>query len=354
MHPSPAFGHRIRRPRPGLRVSVGVGCLALASVLGARAQNQSLAFTGGVLLNTKVGFSGLGQFAPASAPGPATGGAVDRTYDNGYVRVDDTGNAGDTTVHYGYRSTSQIGSRGLGLTSTTAADTISLDDTGAFLEPSANLEYRGSLGSWGEKDWGVLLGIGYQSVNQEITDTFVTGATVIEDHFGLGSVDRTDMPPGPFAGTASGTAPRIGSVPSRTTRTAPGARVLSGDWEFTSEMIPVTGGLYLEFQLAGRLNGVVSAGMLAAFVNAELRYVETSTVGALPSVTRTGADGTNDFILGGFTQFGLDWAIWENASLVAGARWQPSETFSHSVDGRTAELDFTSAFAVHAGFSMRF
>ena len=334
--------------------AVGALAVSLLSTASAFAQNQSLAFTGGVLLNTSVQFRGLGRHASTSQPGPATGGAIDRTYDNGYNRVDATGNAGDTTVHYGYRSTSQIGIGGLALTSASADGSVSIDDTSDFIDPSANLEYRGSLGNWGEADWGVILGIGYQAVDGEASGSFVTDASVIEDHFSLGTTAREDMPIGPYAGTASGTAPRIGSIPSRNLRTAAGSRLLNGSWEFTSELIPVTGGIYLETQIAGRLNAIVSAGMLAMFVNAELRYQETSTIGVLPSVTSRAADGTNDFILGGFVQLGVDWALWEKASIVAGARWQPTESFSHSVEGRTAELDFTTAFAVHAGFSLRF
>lgn len=355
--------HPTRSSRPGLRRSpfspsttVGVGIALLTSLpaFQAAAQNQSLAFTGGVLLNTSVNFRGLGRHPATSQPGPATGAAVNRTYDNGYNRVDDTGNAGGTTVNYGYRTTSQVGANGVVLTSATADGSVSIDDSGAFLEPSANLEYRGSLGSWGESDWGVLLGVGYQSVNNDVAGSFVTDASIIEDRFALGNVAREDLPQAPYNGTASGTPPRIGSQPSRTLRTAPGSRLLTGHWDFTSELIPVTGGLYLEFQLAGRLNAVVSAGMLAAFVNAEFSYQETSTIGALPSIRDEASDGTNEFILGGFTQLGVDWALWEDVSLVAGARWQPTETFQHSVGGRTVELDFTSAFAVHAGFSIRF
>lgn len=354
MQSTPSFRSLVRRGRFAPSPVVGVALLASLPAFHATAQHQSLAFTGGVLLNTSVNFRGLGGHSTSSQPGPATGGAIDRTYDNGYNRVDATGNADGTTVNYGYRTTSQLGASGVLLTAASADGSVSLDDAGAFLEPSANLEYRGSLGSWGESDWGVLLGIGYQSVNQEVSGSFVTDANLIEDRFSLGTTGREDLPAAPYSGTASGTAPRIGSEPNRTLRTAPGARMLTGNWNFNSELIPVTGGLYLEFQVAGRLNAIVSAGMLAAFVNSDLSYRETSTVGALPPLTQEASDNSTDFILGGFAQLGFDWALWEDVSLVAGGRWQPSETFSQSVEGRTVEINFTSAFAVHAGFSIRF
>lgn len=353
MHPSPSPSIPTHHPRPITRILAGSAILAVVT-LPAAAQNQSLAFTGGVLLNTRVSFRGLGNHTPSSQPGPEAGGAINRSYDNGYIRVDDSGNAGDTTVHYGYRSTSQIGVQGLTLSSVSTYDPVTAEDRGAFLEPSANLEYRGSLGTWGNADWGVLLGVGYQAINQDLSGTFITSASVIEDHFALGNVGRDEMPPAPFEGSASSDVPRISSVPSRNFRSVPNARVLDGRWDFGAELIPVTGGLYLEFQLAGRLNGVASAGMFAAFVNADLSFRETSTVGGLPPVTESNSNDVSDFILGGFTQFGIDWALWENASIVASARWQPAQTFRHSVQGRSVELDFSSAFAVHAGFALRF
>ncbi len=356
MKPNRSLNHRTppagRLPR--FASAAGAALVAWGSVSDVSAQNQSLAFTGGVLLNTSVNFRNLGLHASTSQPGPATGGAVNRSYDNGYNRVDATGNDGDSTVNYGYRSTSQLGADGLALTSASADGTVAVDDVGDFIEPSGNLEYRGSLGSIGASDWGILLGIGYQTVNGDVSGSFVTDAALTEDRFDLGGVGREDMPAAPYVGTADGTAPRIGSIPTRNLRSASGGRVLMGNWKFMSELIPITGGLYLETQLAGRLNAVVSAGMLAMYVNAEIRYQETSTIGVLPPAESDGADGTNDFVLGGFVQLGLDWALWETVSIVAGARWQPTETFSHSVSGRTAELDFTNAFAVHAGFSIRF
>jgi len=51
--------------------------------------------------------SSLTSFAQCN-PGPATGGGIDRCYDDGYVYVDITGNAGGYTWYWGYQSSSQI------------------------------------------------------------------------------------------------------------------------------------------------------------------------------------------------------------------------------------------------------
>lgn len=50
------------------------------------------------------GISWLGQ----SDPGPATGGGIDRMYDDGFVRVDAAGNPGGYTWFWGYQDAAQI------------------------------------------------------------------------------------------------------------------------------------------------------------------------------------------------------------------------------------------------------
>src|SRR3954467_4203873 len=50
-------------------------------------------------LNITVDFRRLGGLA-LSSPGPATGTTVNRTYDNGYNRVDISTNAGGLTWHW--------------------------------------------------------------------------------------------------------------------------------------------------------------------------------------------------------------------------------------------------------------
>jgi hypothetical protein len=171
-----------------------------------------------------------------------------------------------------------------------------VEDGGDFVHPSANLEYRGSLGALGTSDWGLLLGLGYQPIGAEVNGDF-------------------------------------------------------GYFDFSADLLPIASGLYLETQLAGRLNGVLSAGFLAVLINGDLRYRED--IGT-PPVTSEGSTDSNTAVFGGFVQLGLDWAFWEKASVVAMARWQPTESFRLDVNGREAEVDFLTAFAVQAGITFRF
>ncbi len=332
---------------------VALGLLG-APLQTTHAQSQSLAFTGGVLLNVHVHFRDAGAHPATSAPGSAAGAAVSRTYDDGYNRVDDSGNAGDTTSHWGYQNASQRQGESLVMSSASAARSFDIEDAGGSFEASGNLEYRGSMGPVGASDWGILLGIGYGTIGAETGGVYVTDAEVVEDRFSTAGIAQDAFPAAPYSGSADGTGPRLGSIPTRSVSPVPGGRTLTGRWVFDAEMIPLTGGVYFETQIAGRLNAVLSAGVLAIFINADSKFHESSVIAGQPALVTTGAEGTNDILVGGFVQLALDWALWENTSLVAGTRWQPTERFDHGVAGRTVEMDFTSAFAIHAGFSMRF
>ena len=67
-------------------------------------------FTFGMRLDWNVGvtFSGIGGIPPVSSPGVPGIAGINRTYDDGFVRVDSEGNAGGLTWNWGYRDASQL------------------------------------------------------------------------------------------------------------------------------------------------------------------------------------------------------------------------------------------------------
>src|SRR5262249_32836648 len=74
-------------------------------------------------LNIRADFKKLGGFAPLSDPGAATGSAVNRTYDNGYNKVDISTNAGGLTWFWGYQNANQIQGNSLVMESSSSQNT---------------------------------------------------------------------------------------------------------------------------------------------------------------------------------------------------------------------------------------
>src|SRR5215216_753312 len=71
--------------------------------------------------NFTADYKNLGKTRPPGAgPGPATGGQVDRFYDDGYNRVDVSGNNDNETWFWGYKNASQVQDGTLVMHSTSA------------------------------------------------------------------------------------------------------------------------------------------------------------------------------------------------------------------------------------------
>ena len=90
---------------PALRAQTNapetVPIISLEPARGPMLNRIGLSYLMGI--NISVDFRHLGGLQ-LSDPGPATGAAVNRFYDNGYNRVDISGNAGGQTWFWGYSS----------------------------------------------------------------------------------------------------------------------------------------------------------------------------------------------------------------------------------------------------------
>jgi hypothetical protein len=143
-----------------------------------------------------------GQCQSQTDPGPATGG-VDHFYDDGYVRVDATGNAGGQTWFWGYEHASQI-----------QGDTIV-----------------------------------FHSVSEGLT-----GTTTIIDAYDLGS---TVPPAAPYQGTFHGPGPTISDMPSRMVWFSPKVPVFAAESDqFTHPYLLWDVGTRLDYVGYGDVAGI--------------------------------------------------------------------------------------------------
>src|SRR2546425_7401386 len=93
----------------------------------ASSTNQSrLTVRGRLGLNIHAKFSRIGTF-PAATDIGGTGSALNHFYDDGYVRVDESGNYGGQTWYWGYDRASQISGNNLPFHSSRASGGASRD-----------------------------------------------------------------------------------------------------------------------------------------------------------------------------------------------------------------------------------
>src|ERR1035437_8830196 len=151
--------------------------------------------------NIQAKFTGAGVLA--APPPPSAGPAVNRTYSDGFVNVDSSGNAGNLTWNWGYQHASQVSGYTLlmhAASVSSGASDSSSDDPNLGFEVS----YVRDLGheSWGR--WGIKAAFGYTAIDLR------TSAQLITDTYQLGGVTP---PIAPYAGSFGGPGPVIGSSP---------------------------------------------------------------------------------------------------------------------------------------------
>lgn len=269
-------------------------CSAYAAKLAAHHARNRL------LIGPRLGFEIKADFSPSGLgavdPGPPTGGAVHRTYQDGYVGVDVSGNAGDQTWNWGYEHPGQVDTAAgtLNFTASTG-DRPLFQDVADDPQVGAEAIYQRLLGAFGGAEWGGEIGVTWLPLDLRNTRGFSATWTSITDAYPLNAITP---PAAPFHGSAAGPSPAIGSVPTRTT--LPQNVNVSGDQRIQSQMFGVRIGPMLDVPLGEPLSLQLSGGLLVNYAHTEFShreqaaYPDGSVRGTASSTT------TDDWSVGGY------------------------------------------------------
>ncbi len=301
-------------------------------------------------------FKNLGGFN-RSNPGPATGGAVNRTYDNGFNRVDSTGNAplpGTTepvTTFWGYDSASQVVDDTIVMSSSSAAANLSTGDKENDPHQGFELIYSRAFSQTESLSWGLEAAVGMTFVSISDNQSLSGPAQRISDVYPTFGI----IPPAaPFSGTFTGPGPMIGSTPSRTVAIIPDGETVTGKRSIDANVYGLRLGPYLEVPLLRRLSAGVSAGLALAMVNSEFKFNEKVTVpGATPSLT-SGKDSSTDVLFGGYVGVNASYALTQSVSLFTGFQYQHLGKFNQKAGGKEASLDLGGAMFWSLGLGYSF
>ena len=366
-----------------------VGLLALTTTLAATAPAQSensappltkknpradasflnrihAAYRGG--FNIKPRFTGVGgsvgtDYGPATGPG-------NRRYDDGYNLVDGAGNRQppyqDTTYYWAFHDRpTQITSVGsdtfvtMHSSSSPAVNSTPKDD-GAPL-PGIELTYDGELARWGPVRVGMEAAFGYMGFC--IRDNQPLGSTVrrVSDTFKLASgvnadfLTETDIAgiANPSVPTDNGAgAPLLGNAPAseypRVTDFA--AVTVTGGREFSGDIFSGRIGPYIEIPFCNRVSAIFSGGL--SIVGVSSRFSYTEAIGGNPPISGSGNYG--NVLVGGYVSGNLNFLLTSRLGLFGGVQYQDVGTYSHPLNGKTAELDLSQVIFVTAGVSLEF
>jgi hypothetical protein len=309
-------------------------------------------------LNITADFKKLGGLAAVSNPGAPTGGAVDRTYDNGYNLVDVTGNDHgpgfqNTTWNWGYQNAGALQGNQLVFTSSSSPATASSKDNSNDPQHGVELGYGRELFQKGKWRFGMESGLGYSrlsigdnrtlmgTVNQ-ITDTYAVPTGVV-------------VPPAPYNGTFNGPGAVIGSAPgSRTTTVISQGATIVGKRSIDANIYSLRIGPYAEVPLNDRFSLLFNGGLYLAIGDTRFKFQETVTLPGTGTEVHSGSGSQTDFLIGGYVGGNVEYALSKDLALFVGAQFQGTGRPVNREQGKEAILNLNQSVIVSIGASYSF
>ncbi|MBX3731980.1 MAG: hypothetical protein KF791_05250 [Verrucomicrobiae bacterium] len=351
-----------RRFRGGhpLALPAGIsGCLAVLGGTAGLAQNVADDWTRNfrlgaqTMFNVKADFSVSGT-VPVSRPPPGPVGVpgADHFYDDGFVRVDQTGNAGGTTSFWGYQSGSQVDAANDRIVMKSVRSFQASEDTtvNSGFSPGLDTAYGSQIRDWGRTRLGWE--VGYAFTPFDFKDETPLAATVTRDvqAFSYGGIA---LPPAPFAGGPSGVGPAIGDVSTALADEVLGATI-TGTRQLDVNLHALRAGvtLFWRFQPRWALSG--SLGPAMGLVPGTYRYEDTFAMADGTTATESGSSSKTEVVFGGYASATLLCRVTHSADVYLGTQFMGLQSASFGSAQRQAELNLGATFTLSLGVNWPF
>lgn len=271
-----------------------------------------------------------------SAPTPG-GPSLAGSYSDGFVRTDNTGNAGGLTTHWGYDSPSQVSGGNVYLRG--SRDGSIGENAGSDFSHGFEFLYGRYLGTLGKGRWGLDFGLNYMSV--KIDAGFDASRSVLNvDGFGLGGI----VPPGaPYAGPFT-SGPGVPLLPSAGMPT-----VVSVQNQLDSTLYGFKAGPFWELPLFERVTLGVGAGFTLLVADTDYSFGES-----YGGIRRSGSVGRTDLLPGGYGSVSLSFSLTQRMSFDAGFQLQGAESMRLRTQDKEARLDLGLHFLWTSGLRWEF
>jgi hypothetical protein len=317
-------------------------------------------------LNITADFRKLGGFAALTDPGADTGSAVNRNYDNGYNRVDNTGNDHEpgfpnTTWNWGFQGGSSVQGNSIVLQSASSPSTGISKDNDDGVNHGFEVAYLREL--YREEKWraGLEGAFGFTTLNIRDTRVIHNEVNLITDTFNVpGGVEAIPgYPFGPndsYSGSFNGPGPLIGSSldgGQRVRSTVTQGATITGRRELEASIYLFRVGPYVEVPLTEKLSLFLDGGLNMAIGDTRFSYTETVAYTDGVRATRSAKGSQTDFLVGGYAGAGFDYAFNEHWGALVGAQFQTAGRSINNQGGKEAVLDMGQTIVVTVGVSYK-
>lgn len=348
------------KSRHWLPGSLTVLSMSIAASSGQITEDWSRHFRLGaqVALNLKADFKIGGLFGVSgSQPGSVGTRGQNRVFDDGYVRVDDTGNAGGYTTAWGYQNASQYDSANNRLLmhstdSFTTQDSQTTRDGGA--QVGMDLAYGSELLLWRRTLIGWDFGFSYLPIN--IEDNRSLAATLFRRSYYFSTAGITFFPGAPYEGGNSGIGPAIDDLAQDGGANTPIAGTIRGTRELDVTLYNFRLGPTLYWDLGRRWSLQSSLGFAMGLITGEYVFNERATTSGGGAALNSGSIGTTDVVLGGYANATLLWHTTERADLFLGGQFMTLGDTQIQQDhgSRSAKLKMGRGVYLSAGINWAF
>ncbi len=295
--------------------------------------------------NIRASFSSSGPFNLAENQ-PAG------VYDDGYVRTDQTGNAGGLTSYWGYQSASQVNSASHSLlmhqATTFSAATSGSGDDSPYL--GAELAVGGNLWRWDQWRLGWELGCGVLPISIKNQQSLPVNVNRNTFSFDTGSIV---MPTAPYNGGPSGLGPLINATGTRV-----GSDILAGSLTGSQTLETTLVALKLGptlFWDANRYLGLqAGAGPAVGIMPGSLKFDDTVHLPDGTAPHNSGSISSTPVTFGGYINLIATFHLGKNVDLYVGGQYLPLGSVNFGGSGRNAELKLDGQVNFMAGINWPF
>ena len=306
------------------------------------------------MANLKVNYHGNSRRTTLPSGLDSTTSGISRTYNDGYVHLDNTGNHNNDTWNWGYQEVSQV---------IAGADLIAFNSR-QFSESSwkgtEDGESKGINLTW-LKDpvdrnglkVSFLVSLDLLSVDSDYNKTGTADYSLTTDSYSHTGVDMS-LVPAPHTGTFEGPGPIIVDSPTRTNTDFPGAGITERNFELDGKLVSIGSGIEIQHQVDENLFAMVQARLMMAWFDGEFNYANNYSVGGTQFASESGSMNVSETSAGGSIGAGLMWKLDDGTSIFLNGNVMLLKSLKGKQDGRGFNMDLSEGFLISLGIQESF
>jgi len=307
-----------------------------------------------ITMNVKADFKVNGTFAlPVGQTGATGTNGVNHVYDDGYVKVDNTGDALGYTSYWGYQNANQYDPLTGLLTMHSATSYTANGSESKTGQPFIGVEAGYGMDLWNPNPFHVGWEFNAGLTPIRITDNASFASTVNQSIFTF-NTGGIIMPTAPYNGGPSGIGPTIQDVATAAAPATDANSVVSGTRKLDVMLYTFRLGPTVSWDINDRFRLMGGAGGALGLVSGHYEFDETISTSSGSSARNSGKIWMSKAVYGGYVDATLLYHVIDHGDVYAGARFMPLSGATVSGMGREAKLDLGGALQFSVGVNWPF